>query len=137
MKDYKDKLHVPSAELVVTHDGKEMHLINKKLLDQQMCWNNLDKIKKLHEERYLLYDAMRQEDDPKLLRELDAECQELEYELQELWNFGKDSKFVKFWIRPKCECPKMDNEDAYPYGHYIISGNCPLHAWGLDGKRHT
>lgn len=32
-----------------------------------------------------------------------------------------------FWIRPKCTCPKLDNDDRYPYGYYVVNMTCPLH----------
>lgn len=124
---YHDPLHIPSAQLVVWHKGKETILLNKRLLDQQNCWTNLDKIKALHSERLHLCDDMIKVKSKILLKAMDRRYTELEFKLQKLWGFPLDSKFHRFWDRPKCQCPKMDNDDAYPSGYYVIAGNCPLH----------
>lgn len=123
----KDPLHVPSAELVVWHKGKEALLLNKRLLDQQICWDNLEEIKKLHKERLELEDKMREESDQHKLIAMDEEYTQLEFKLQDAWKFSRDKNFHRFWNRPKCECPKLDNEDAYPHGRYVVTGGCPLH----------
>lgn len=54
---------------------------------------------------------------------------EIEFTLQDLWGFERDKKFHKFWELPGCECPKMDNDDAYPHGRYIYSLGCPIHKY--------
>lgn len=124
---YRDPLHIPSARLVVWHKGKETILINKRLLDMQNCWENLETIKELHSEKLHIYDEMNETDDPGLLLLFDALLTNIEFELQALWKFTQDINFHRFWERPKCTCPKLDNIDNYPY-RQIISGDCPLHA---------
>ena len=61
------------------------------------------------------------------LKAWDNVCTNLEFSLQKAWGFSQDIKYHKFWDRPRCTCPKMDNDDAYPYGYYVISESCPLH----------
>ena len=123
----KDPLHAGYRELAVVHDGKEYHYINKNLLDQQLCWENLDAIKELHTKRIGIYIEMVKTDDAKKLKEFDKECTDLEFELQDLWKFDRDVNYHRFWDRPQCACPTMDNEDSYPIGYYITNGNCLLH----------
>jgi hypothetical protein len=53
----------------------------------------------------------------------------IEEKLQEVWKFGVNQNYYRFWEVPRCTCPKMDNDDSYPYGRYVISSNCPLHGW--------
>ena len=53
-----------------------------------------------------------------------------EYLLQTLWGFSKDAAYHRFWDAEGCTCPKLDNDDAYPTGYYIINQDCPLH--GVD-----
>lgn len=36
----------------------------------------------------------------------------------------------KFWYRPHCMCPKMDNDDAFPSNYYVFNQSCLLH--GVD-----
>lgn len=52
---------------------------------------------------------------------------ENERTLQQLWQFKVDDKYIKTWWYPKCTCPKMDNDDAYPTGYYYVNTSCPIH----------
>lgn len=122
-----DPLHVPYQDLVVFHKGKEAVLINKTLLDRQTCWTNLNKIKELHSERLHLEDMMNKTNDIDFLKLCNELYTLIEFELQDAWGFTRDKKFHRFWNRPKCACPIMDNEDGYLIGRYVISGICPLH----------
>lgn len=125
--NYKDPLHVPRANLIVTHKGREVLLLNKRLLDKQNCWENLDKIKALHSERLHLNDMMYESEDKDFLALCDAYYTLIEFELQEAWGFSLNKKFHTFWERPQCKCPSIDNTDSYPYGYYVITVECPLH----------
>jgi hypothetical protein len=49
--------------------------------------------------------------------------------LQKLWKFKEDEGYIRTWNFPACSCPKMDNEDAWPYGPYIKSQSCIVHGW--------
>lgn len=135
-KDKKDKyfdpLHVPSARLVVSHKGKEVLMLNKDLLDRQNCWENLEHIKAGHRARLELEDKMKATDDQALLKALDRAYTEVEFRLQDFWGFDRNINFHKFWNRPKCQCPRMDNEDAYPTGYYVRTDSCPLHGGFYD-----
>ena len=122
-----DPLHVSYEELVVYFEGKAMFMLNKVLLDKQVCWENLNKIKEKHVERLYLEKEMENTDDRDLLKLFDALYDLIECELQELWKFDLDRNFHVFWKRPKCSCPKLDNNDRYPTGFYIKSVLCPLH----------
>ena len=52
---------------------------------------------------------------------------ENEIALQEIWGFDYDPNYIKFWHFPFCECPKLDNEDSYPHGYFVLSSNCKIH----------
>ena len=142
MSDYKDPLHVPSADLVVWHNGKEHMMLNKALLDQQNCWENLDWLKELHESRLVLEDEIADTVEQraaggndertvallKLSMELYLEeWTSIQFLLQEAWGFPEDVRFHRFWDMKGCKCPKMDNNDSYPSGFYITGGDCRVH----------
>lgn len=122
-----DSLHVPSERLVVYYNDNAVLMLNKRLLDSQNCWTNLEAIKEKHEERLDLEHEMKKTNDPGLLKLFDALYTLIEFELQDLWGFSKDIRFHRFWYRPKCSCPSLDNADNYPHGYYVVNGNCPLH----------
>lgn len=56
----------------------------------------------------------------------------LEAALQRLWGFPENVRYVRTWEYPYCKCPKIDNEDRYPSGEYIVNSKCPIH--GQDIK---
>jgi len=86
----------------------------------------IEKINNLHVLREKIYYEMIREEE-KRLPFYDDELNKIELELQELWGFEMNTDYIKFWERPRCECPKIDNDDAYPSGFYTINENCPLH----------
>jgi len=110
--------------------GKREITISKQLLDLQDCWEELNAIKDCHKQILEIFNKMEEEKDPEILVSLDKLVTDIEFELQYLWGFPKDPNFHRFWDRQKCLCPKMDNDDRYPTGNYIVAGNCPLHGEG-------
>lgn len=101
--------------------------LNKNLVKRQDCKENLELIKKLHQERIELETFMFLMEDKEELKEADKLYTDIEFRLQDAWKFPRDVKFHRFWDRPKCKCPKMDNEDSYPTGYSVINGKCKLH----------
>lgn len=112
--------------LTVEYDGKKV-VINKRLLDLHDKWDKLPLIKAIHMSKMVIEKMMMETDDVSCLRDLDELLTEEEFRLQNAWGFDRDIKFHRFWDRPKCKCPKMDNDDRYPTGYYVIVSNCPLH----------
>lgn len=129
---YHDPLHVPTGNLIVFYEGLPKVMLNKFLLDQQNCWTNLDAICEVHWLKLMFNDLIAHTNDPVELKELAKDITECEFELQRLWGFPEDIKFHKFWETNCCICPKLDNQDAYPFGYYVINHECQLH--GLDKK---
>lgn len=106
--------------------GKIQYLIDRDMLDRQKAWSNLALIKKLHMEK--LYLEKRMKKAPlELLKVMDAKYTKIEFALQKAWGFKRSRVMHKFWNRPRCKCPKIDNDDRYPSKYCSISPNCPLH----------
>lgn len=59
---------------------------------------------------------------------------DIQYQLQDAWGFERNIKFHKFWKLTSCSCPKMDNDDRYPSGYYVMSGKCALHGKEIKEK---
>lgn len=100
--------------------------LNKNLVDRQNAWKKLDEIAELHHFKKAIYNILEETKDRKLMKSLALDLREIEFKLQETWGFPLDANFHRFWDYPKCECPKIDNYDAYPHLQYI-NNNCPLH----------
>lgn len=112
-------------EVIVGKRGIKLNegLIRKQGLNEE----SIDKLLVLHKRKLEIYQFIETIEDEEALRVFAKHITDLEFNLQETWGFPKNAKFHRFWETPKCTCPKMDNEDAYPTGYYVISGDCPLH----------
>lgn len=54
--------------------------------------------------------------------------EDIEYTLQQIWGFGRDSDFHTHWIGLKdCTCPQIDNGDLFGAPWRITSADCPWH----------
>lgn len=95
-----------------------------RIKDVHLQLYTLDTIMNLSLLREKLEDAPKP---PEYWKKLNKQAEKLEFKLQELWGFDQDTRFHKFWKRPGCECPILDNEDRYPLGKYIINQECRLH----------
>ena len=120
-------IHIDPEHLEIAFNGEYQFTLNKDLLDKHNAWENLELIKKLHQTRLFLYESMKATRNKILLKALDEECTDVEFKLQDAWDFPRDTKFHKFWLRPRCSCPELDNDDRYPTGHYVVVQSCILH----------
>lgn len=126
----KSNHEIKDGELEVYNtDGTVAYIMNWFLLNRQQCWENLEDIKETHQLKLIIYDLIRETEDPDLLKSLAQDLTEIEFHLQELWKFPRDANFHRFWEYPKCTCPKLDNADDYPHMQHINLG-CPLHGEG-------
>lgn len=105
--------------------------LNTRLVKQQGLNKDEEQgIINLHIRKQNLFDEMDRAlliGDKDELKRLDALVTDLEFVLQDAWRFPRDIKFHKFWERPGCSCPRMDNNDAWPTGYYVRSGGCLIH----------
>ena len=109
-------------ELIIT--------LNKALLKKQKINDvTLGAIKQMHTFKHLLFEDVKKMDDGRVarIRQMSKVHEMIELELQRLWGFKEDHKFIKFWEFPKCVCPKLDNEDRWPSGVYVYNCSCPIH----------
>ena len=118
----------------VKYRGKAACRINPLLLKKQKAEDNLELIKYLHKQRLLLEDLMKYHTGPEgytgVLEVINKDWREVQFKLQDAWGFDRDARMHRFWEVPGCKCPKMDNNDSYPSGRYIVSGNCLIHKSG-------
>lgn len=119
------KLSIESGELDVLHpNGEIAYVINPFLLNVHYAWPNTQAIVDAHTLKMVIYQMMREPGADLKACALDLE--ELEYHLQDLWGFPRDSAYHKSWEYPGCTCPLMDNVDGYPYIQHRNLG-CPVH----------
>lgn len=108
-------------------DGSPAYILNEGMMRHRGKLDNLDAIKMVHETKLEIYECIKYETDPRMLRSFANDIQLCEFELQRLWGFDEDARFHRFWETPKCECPKMDNEERYGTKYSAITLSCKLH----------
>ena len=101
----------------------DIHL-NKQLLKKQNI--NEETEKQLLATHEALYELKQNPENYDNVLEL---VTELEYHLQGLWGFPKDSKFHTHQFEVKtCICPWMDNLERAGTGLFIYNTECPIHS---------
>ena len=59
---------------------------------------------------------------------------ELEFELQENWNFSVDANYHTYWNKVTgCTCPVADNEERFGQDK-VINCRCPYHGNNIKGE---
>lgn len=113
---------------VVDLEGNTITYLNYHLgLNQKITKDQLDNLKKLHIKRHNTIFEMKGLNTKDHLRSLAKEITDIDFELQENWNFKKDITFHRFWELPFCTCPKIDNAERVGTSYTIISSDCPIH----------
>lgn len=112
---------------ITANNGKTISL-NRALVEKMgLDQNQVNKILVLHQEKHDVFDAMKETDDKKTLRNLAKLVTQIEFDLQEAWGFQKDSSFHEWYMVPKCTCPKLDNQDRKGTPYNVYSSTCPIH----------
>jgi len=108
--------------------GVQLPILNARLIsNQDLKKEEVDKIYKLHRVRNCYITLMNISTSKEDLRYLSQIVTQIDFQLQRLWKFKEDSSYHRFWDLPKCDCPKMDNQDVYGTGYRYINPNCLIH----------
>jgi hypothetical protein len=103
--------------------------LNHKMVERQGVSDaTLELIKQSHVERFKLFKTALATDDVTTLRSLAAQFEELEFRQQELWGFGRNADYHRWFDFPKCTCPKLDNMDRMGTSYRVYSEDCPIHS---------
>lgn len=115
------------SRIVKVHD-EGIRLNERLILQQQLSESEVAEILRLHEYKLTIRAKMKAlpPDNPKI-KAYAKDLEQIEFLLQDAWKFERNINYHKFWEAPHCTCPKMDNDDAWPSGHYIRNFGCPVH----------
>jgi hypothetical protein len=119
----------------IVKDGVLRWRINVKLAKHHnLSDEQIATIREIYTRKIDVLDCMAEMDpndpaDESFIVESDKYLDECEAELQKAWGFEVNSNWYRFWERPHCTCPKLDNLDTYPHGHYVYNVNCPVHKY--------
>ena len=108
------------------HNGIKWNIPDELIEQQDLRPSELRQIIALQKERTDLFNLLIRAKDRTFMRIIYHQITEINYELQMLWGFELNDIRHKSFTYPHCICPKMDNEDMYPY-FMIIDLECPLH----------
>jgi len=111
----------------VDNQGAKHYLSAAMVKKQKVSSEQIEQLKQLHIQ---LNDTLKEATNPNVnLSEIQQRVQEIEFKMQDAWNYERDANFHTHWKRiPGCVCPKMDNDDPAYFGRgKIIIGNCPIH----------
>lgn len=120
---------IKRKDLLVKHRNY-YNYINPHMLESQNAWKNLKRLRELIYEKLEIEYEMLKTNDVDLLYLFDKLYDIVELEIQDCFNFKKDFNNLRFWRRPKCLCPKMDNADLWGTSMKVINNECPLHGDG-------
>lgn len=103
-------------------------MINKSLANERKLGEEtIESIEILQEEVRKLEYLCNNSISTDRMRSLSKVWTDLNYALQGLWGFSRSKRFHRFWLLSSCTCPKIDNEERWPSGFYVINSSCPLH----------
>ncbi len=115
----------------ITLNGTTVSLNQELIETQQLDIIAISNLLILHARKMKCYEIIKlaegNKKGNKMIKIMANSIREIEYELQQAWGFPKSTKYHKFWETPTCTCPKMDNEDRYPSGNYVVMTSCPVH----------
>lgn len=109
--------------------NKPISKINEELFKKQKL-NKIDLCKLKHHYVILhsLFEKAENTDSVEELKAIAEQVENTEYALQKIWKFKLDKNFHRYWFRiPKCQCPKVDNEERVGTEYRIISESCKIH----------
>ena len=117
-----------TADYAVNFKGVPQYYLSKSIaLRNNITLEQLEKLKQLHVRKLELFEQMAQETDRVILRKMAAEFEQIEFKMQENWNFPQDRNMHEWYTAPQCTCPKMDNRDNRGTKYRTINLSCPVH----------
>ena len=106
-----------------------MAFLNEALAERQKITQEQgDNLEKLYKEMDKLFcDERAEKNILKTGKSYAEKMRDLEFHLQENWNFDKDPLKHTWWNKfYHCTCPKLDNQERFGF-EKIINCDCPIH----------
>ena len=118
---------------VFTDNGEYITSLNGTLARKQgITAEDIELLKDTHVMRRIIFNCMEQTDDPSQLKRLAKMFEDLEFLQQELWKFGADKRFHRWFEVPKCSCPILDNLDCLGSEVDVVDVACKVHGGQPD-----
>ena len=122
------KLSTSQPSEIFKNVSAKMYMINQNLVNRQkVSPEDVKRIVKLQTLRKYFFDFMELSEDKEEVRRLDKIVTQIEFQLQRLWRFKQDETMHRWFERPKCSCPKMDNSEMLGTGVRYTNPKCIIH----------
>jgi len=113
-------------------------MLNQDLIKQQNIskkqQQRLMKLYKELEEFFAYVRDLTEDEAKKLGYALTITLKDIEFQLQENWNFEQNALYHTWWDKiPKCSCPKLDNKERFGV-EKIINCGCIIHSHLCKGE---
>ena len=113
---------------VFTDNGEYITSLNAHLARKQgLSAEDIELLKDTHVMRRIIFNCMEQTDDTSHLKRFAKMFEDLEFLQQELWKFGADKGFHRWFEVPKCSCPTIDNLDCLGSEVDVVDIKCKVH----------
>lgn len=115
-------------DLNIVYKGEFKGSLNKALIDKnKVTPEKVEKIIELHIKKHGIFEEMEKENSKEMLKAYAQLIETIEYELQALWGFEKNKNYHEWFRVPKCQCPKIDNQERQGTPYQIYNMSCPVH----------
>jgi hypothetical protein len=120
----------------VFYNKQLVYSLNGYLAERQCITDEqLEALKRLHRKKQSLFALARLTDNKTELRQIAADFEKVEFEMQDNWNFPMTKSFHEWYLVPKCKCPLTDNAQRRgATDSRIIVENCPIHGKRFRGE---
>ena len=122
--------YILDKNISVIVEGAVVMVLNPDLIVSQKCNNSIPELLRLHKIKHYIYKRMHRANSPinkDNLKRYDRLLTEIEFQMQDAWGFPRSTNYHRFWERPRCLCPIMDNQDSYPTSFTYTNQDCPRH----------
>lgn len=112
---------------IITYNNYSIN-VNLTLLKSRNREYLKDEIGNTYIKIFKILEKMENTDNRVELYYLNEQLEPLEFKLQDLWGFDKNSNFHIYWFKSKkCSCPKLDNKNKLGSGLRYINSQCIIH----------
>lgn len=131
----QNDIYSPENMDVFTDNGEFITSLNQHLVIKQgLTAEEIELLKDTHVMRRIIFNAMEATDNATHLQRFAKVFEELEYCQQELWKFGANKGFHRWFEVPKCSCPTLDNLDCIGSEVDVVNLKCVIHGGGRNVK---
>ena len=108
--------------------NKPLYDLNPDLIiKQKLTKDDVKQLIILNQQKIVCYNEAEHTEDATKLRALAAECEMIEYQIQDILHFKRNKNYHRWFDFPKCTCNKLDNEQNIGSDIRFYNQCCIIH----------